>query len=334
MTATTRSLPTRRRARVSDSATASTTSTATSSIFAFDVFFFAGVFFVVVVVFFVAMPRSTAAVDNPHVSAGVQQRMQGDRAWTGRLFFGPDWLLYAGPVAPTTLHAHHALQIVVAVDDAVTMADASGRALACRTAIVPPRAAHAIAVGAMTTLVLHVPTDKPAGRRLCALPISAADVAAWQTAGAAVRSFDALPVTWDDAVVVVDRLLDDVGATSTGSPPARHPAVLQVLRMLPALLGDGDVSAAALAARCRLSVSRLSHLFNDEVGTPLRPFILWLRLQTAGRHISSGASLTQAAHAAGFHDSAHLSRVFKTTFGLSPSTLLGNIHWVLPPVTP
>ena len=250
------------------------------------------------------------------------------------MFFGPDWLLYAGPVAPTTLHAHHALQIVVAVDDAVTLRDASGRTLPCRTAIVPPRAAHAIAAGALSALVLHVPTEKPAGRRLCALSIAADDVAAWQTAGTAAALAGGIPVTWDDAVAVVSRLLDDVGAAAALPTPARHPAVLQVLRVLPTLLESGDVSAAALAARCRLSVSRLSHLFNDEVGTPLRPFILWLRLQTAGRHISSGASLTQAAHAAGFHDSAHLSRVFKSTFGLSPSTLLSNIQWVLPPPTP
>jgi AraC-like DNA-binding protein len=260
--------------------------------------------------------------------------MQGDHAWTGRLFFGPDWLLYAGPVASTALHAHHALQIVVAVDDAVLLRDASGRTLACRTAIVPPRAAHAIAAGAKMALVLHVPTEKPSGRRLCALPIAAEDVVAWQAASTVMGSPSRLiPSTWDDAVIVVDRLLDDVAA-SAGPTRVRHPAVLHVLHTLPGLLADGDVRAAALAARCGLSVSRLSHLFNDEVGTPLRPFILWLRLQTAGRHISGGASLTHAAHAAGFHDSAHLSRVFKSTFGLSPSTLLGSIQWVLPPVTP
>lgn len=176
----------------------------------------------------------------------------------------------------------------------------------------------------MTALVLHVPTEKPAGRRLCALPIAADDVAAWQAAGMAAGLTSVVPCRWDDDVTVVARLLDDVGAASAGPTRAHHPAVLQVLRTLPALL----------AASCRLSVSRLSHLFNDEVGTLLRPFILWLRLQTAGRHISSGASLTQAAHAAGFHDSAHLSRVFKSTFGLSPSTLLGSVQWVLPPVTP
>ena len=34
-----------------------------------------------------------------------------------------------------------------------------------------------------------------------------------------------------------------------------------------------------------------------------------------------GSSLTEAAHEAGFADSAHLSRTFRATFGIAPSFL-------------
>ena len=40
------------------------------------------------------------------------------------------------------------------------------------------------------------------------------------------------------------------------------------------------------------------------------------------RNISTGVSLTDAALAAGFSSSAHLSTAFKTMFGLSPSDVL------------
>jgi AraC-like DNA-binding protein len=40
------------------------------------------------------------------------------------------------------------------------------------------------------------------------------------------------------------------------------------------------------------------------------------------RSVASGCSLTQAAHAAGFSSSAHLSTTFKRMFGLTASDLL------------
>lgn len=55
---------------------------------------------------------------------------------------------------------------------------------------------------------------------------------------------------------------------------------------------------------------------------PFRRYVLWLRLRRAVREVAAGANLTEAAVSAGFSDSAHLSRVFRATFGLPPSALL------------
>jgi AraC-like DNA-binding protein len=40
------------------------------------------------------------------------------------------------------------------------------------------------------------------------------------------------------------------------------------------------------------------------------------------RDLAEGRTLTEAAHAAGFASSAHLSTAFSTMFGLAPSALL------------
>ncbi|WP_236733877.1 helix-turn-helix domain-containing protein [Prescottella equi] len=48
-----------------------------------------------------------------------------------------------------------------------------------------------------------------------------------------------------------------------------------------------------------------------------------MRLRAVAEHVAAGSDLTRAAVAAGFSDSAHLSRAFKRNFGLTPSALLG-----------
>ena len=70
------------------------------------------------------------------------------------------------------------------------------------------------------------------------------------------------------------------------------------------------------------------HLFREQVGIPLRPYMRWLRLRRAASLVRAGATLTEAAHAAAFADSAHLSSTFHRTFGLSPSDVMRNVEWI------
>ncbi|MBN2195339.1 MAG: helix-turn-helix transcriptional regulator [Polyangiaceae bacterium] len=87
---------------------------------------------------------------------------------------------------------------------------------------------------------------------------------------------------------------------------------------------SGSVSARSLARAACLSPDRFAHLFRAEAGVSVRRFILWPRLRRANKLVLGGASLTDAAHAAGFADSAHFSRSYRQVFGVSPSTLLAN----------
>jgi len=45
-------------------------------------------------------------------------------------------------------------------------------------------------------------------------------------------------------------------------------------------------------------------------------------MRVAVTSVLSGMTLTQAAHEAGFSDTAHLSRTFMDMFGVNPSTVL------------
>ena len=77
--------------------------------------------------------------------------------------------------------------------------------------------------------------------------------------------------------------------------------------------------AAALAC---LSPSRFRARFDAELGLPFRRYRLWRRMAAVMRAVAGGDSLTEAAHAAGFSSSAHLSSTFKRMFGLTASDLL------------
>jgi AraC-like DNA-binding protein len=63
------------------------------------------------------------------------------------------------------------------------------------------------------------------------------------------------------------------------------------------------------------------HVFTESIGIPLRPYLAWLRVQRSACAILAGASVTEAAHMAGFADCPHMSRTFKRRLGFPPSAL-------------
>jgi AraC-like DNA-binding protein len=84
---------------------------------------------------------------------------------------------------------------------------------------------------------------------------------------------------------------------------------------------DEPLSLESASQGVYLSPSRLRHLFVEQTGLAFKTYILWLRLVRAVQAYSEGSNLTEAAHAAGFSDSAHFSRIFRRTFGLPATTL-------------
>lgn len=96
----------------------------------------------------------------------------------------------------------------------------------------------------------------------------------------------------------------------------------RVLRALE-LMEAGDPSVPDVAACVGLSPSRLTHLMSETLGTPPRTWRTWFRLAHAIRHAAFGrSSLTEAAHVAGFADSAHLTRTCKRMLGVRPGGML------------
>ena len=84
---------------------------------------------------------------------------------------------------------------------------------------------------------------------------------------------------------------------------------------------DQPLTLEEVAAVAFLSPSRFRHLFVEQTGTAFRPYVLWRRFLKVWELLMNGASLSGAAHAAGFADAAHLSRTSKQMFGFPPSLM-------------
>lgn len=83
-----------------------------------------------------------------------------------------------------------------------------------------------------------------------------------------------------------------------------------------------QVDLAQLTALCRLSTSRLVHLFTQELGISPRRYLLWAKMRRVTAYLPTDEqSLTDIAYSVGFADSAHMSRTLKKYFALTPSFL-------------
>ncbi|MBF6068867.1 helix-turn-helix transcriptional regulator [Nocardia farcinica] len=233
----------------------------------------------------------------------------GSAAWRGGVVFRPGLMAFTGEIGDADAHAHAAVQVLFVARGGLTLTDAGGRTVSAQAAIIPPGVAHRVRAEAGTSGFLAFldpdsTTAHAAVARLGGLP--ADDAASW-VAAAVPR-----PAT--------------TAADPTGRRRRNHPAVAAALRMAVDRPG-GPPRLAELAARVGISASRLSHVFTEQVGFPYAAWRRWVRLQLAMDVVRAGDSLTEAAHAAGFADSAHLTRTCRDLIGISPTEALIATGW-------
>lgn len=252
-----------------------------------------------------------------------------ETAWAGHLFLDSGQMLYAGPVGPTDAHAHHAFQVVLALEGQVTLSGSDAHSVvACTVAIIPPDTEHRVVVGCPSALMLYVDPDGIEGRRLRGLEIGRDAPATWQLAGNAMRQYGSLASPRDWTTAQQRRTLMLEALIGPGRrPQACHPALVRAVRELPRRL-DHSLRLGTLARELGISESRLGHLFGEELGLPFRTYVAWLRVRAAAGAVQAGSTLAAAAYSAGFADAAHLTRTFRRMFGIVPSHLTGVVRWV------
>jgi len=113
-----------------------------------------------------------------------------------------------------------------------------------------------------------------------------------------------------------------VEPSSVAEGQSLDPRIIRALKYLNREPGL-NIPVIELAQHVNLSPGRLTHLFRQEIGIPIRRFVLWKKIRLAASAACDGKSLTDAAQCGGFSDSAHFTHSFKKLFGINPSFLFG-----------
>lgn len=237
--------------------------------------------------------------------------------------------LFFGYLPNIEEHAHHALQIEIGLRKWFKIHHGQEE-LTCRFALIPPDVLHKIDDCNDTQAVIYLEPESIMGQRLKKF---------YQNKKIKKLNFNVVKPFIKDLQCFSEKIHDC------------HEAGLLLRAILEALSGkdlpfnelddrirevigicqtacDKKISTKVLAQRVGLSEGRLIHLFKDQVGVPIRRYLLWARLSDALMHLSKGGSFTEAAHKAGFSDSAHLSRTYRSMYGNSLSNLVRKSQFV------
>lgn len=252
--------------------------------------------------------------------------MTRSNASTGRVYFWQGGSLWIGQGrGRTQWHAHHAHQLSLIPDGTFRFrTEEAGAWQSFEGAVVPSHCAHQFEVDATRMAHLFIEPESRAGRALterfgrravARLAPEDSRAAAW----ALFDRFESTPLRGPMIEAATTTVMRLCGAT-TEPDRTLDPRLARALEYIrahvrrPIALGD-------VAAAVALSESRFRHLFVAQTGCSFRGYLLWLRINLAIEAAMAGASWTDAAHDAGFADSAHLTRTHKRVFGIEPSAL-------------
>jgi AraC-like DNA-binding protein len=239
-------------------------------------------------------------------------------------------LLIGRALSVAPMHAHYATQIAFGSTPGVRFrADDGVEWTEYDAALISSRQPHKMdATRVAPIAVLFVEPETWQGRALAdRYPdggITALSDEAFSRAGSALFA------TWHThgntaATAAAAQAVIDALAQGSRTRPVSDQRILRAVTYIRSHL-DKPLTLEEVAREACLSPSRFRHLFIEQTGTALRPYVLWRRFLLAWEVVMRGGSISAAAHRAGFADAAHLTRTSNRMFGFPPSALLINEH--------
>ncbi len=235
------------------------------------------------------------------------------------------FLLIGRAMGVTPMHAHYAIQIAFGAEPGIRFRPSDREPwTAYDGVVISSRQPHTMdATTVAFNVVLFVDPETREGRAL---------TQRFNTSGITALDADligdvaaALFATWRNersarAIEAAARAL--ITKLTAGVEPSvvSDERILRATAYIRSNIG-GSITLEEVAGVACLSPSRFRHLFVEQTGMALRPYVLWRRFLRVWELIMDGESLSTAAHSAGFADAAHLTRTSRRMFGFPPSAL-------------
>lgn len=238
----------------------------------------------------------------------------------GCLFLWRGRAMLVGPGIDSKFHCHYAAQLTLALDRPFRVRlSADSPWTATSAAIFAPNQTHQLDGAGAMLAHLFVDLSKRLPSNISSLAPAYPDLPSFIALRAGIDAARRGRLTIDDAAQLA-QTWQQCALPATPTPSGVDARVLQTLDWISAYPGN-RLSGALLASKVHLSESRFTHLFRQKTGMSLSRYLLWSRLLHAVEAVALGENMTNAAHAAGFADLAHMSRTFRSTFGVVPSEL-------------
>jgi len=240
-------------------------------------------------------------------------------SWDGGCLF----VSRADTVVP--MHAHYAIQVAFGSTPGIRFRSSEREEWTEYVgAIIPSRQPHTMdATRVPYNAVIFIEPETREGRALNELYLAEgiAELPNDLLAEMAPRLFAAW-LEHRSASAIADAARHLIQALTRGVEPAvvSDERILRATAYIKSHL-ESSLTLEEVAAQAFLSPSRFRHLFVEQTGMALRPYILWRRFLRVWELLMAGESLSTAAHRAGFADAAHLTRTSRRMFGFPPSAL-------------
>ena len=239
------------------------------------------------------------------------------------LFFWKSNFMYIGKGITTKIHDHHAIQLIIDLNGEFELYSDSKGHEKFKAVLISSDFPHECITGDDTMLILNISPESRVGINLKTGYLAGNGYKAIEnefTPGFVkeLMSLINAEINEKSIVAATERFLNKLSGTESPTPiDGRIKLALTLLKK-----NEWDViTVKDIANSVFISESRLIHLFKQQVGLPIRKYILWLRLVKAIQYSLQNNNITKAAIAAGFSDAPHFNKTLKRMFGLNLTNL-------------